>query len=699
MPKPKPTETHPQWMDRCMKVVMGDGSASSQDQAIAMCSSMWEQEHKPGGSMAGGTMMGHAYSILNIKSIDNEQRIIEGIASTPTPDRVGDVVDPMGAKFALPMPLLWQHDSKSPIGNVMHAEATKEGIAFKARIAQSHEPGKLKDRLDEAWQSIKLGLVRAVSIGFRSLESEPIDKKSPWKGEIFKKWEWMELSAVTIPANMEANINVIRSLDTELRAATGNVQQSVSSAGVSAPKQTKTVKAEEAKPMAKKTVAEQISAFEATRAAKSARLTSLMDEATEKGETLAETESQEYENLKTEIKSVDEHLVRMHEMEKLNAVKAVPVTGDSIQAANVSRGAVAIQVKPNRPPGIGFARIALAKMAAYKTQRDPMSCAEQLWPSDPDIADYFKTAVAPGNTVTTGWGSQLVISQNMPSEFVEFLRPLTILGRVPGFRHVPFNITIPRQTAGTSAQWVGEAKAKPVGKITLDNINLRFTKVAIISVFSEELARFSNPSVETLVRDDLAGGMAQYLDEQFFDPSVSAVPNLSPASITNGADNASASGATIADVISDLLAAINNFQSVNIDTNGVVIAMQAQLATQIGMMRNALGQNAFPTINSSGGTLFGFPVYVSTSVGNGRIVVFKPSECLVADDGGVTVDVSNQASLQMDDNPTSGAQSLVSLWQSNQIGVRCERFINWVMRRDDAVYYISSANYGTGGTA
>jgi hypothetical protein len=32
------------------------------------------------------------------------------------------------------------------------------------------EPGTLKDRLDEAWQSVKMKLVRGVSIGFRAIE-------------------------------------------------------------------------------------------------------------------------------------------------------------------------------------------------------------------------------------------------------------------------------------------------------------------------------------------------------------------------------------------------------------------------------------------------------------------------------------------------------------------------------------------------
>ena len=49
--------------------------------------------------------MKRAYSLLEIKAVDDDQRVITGIATTPEPDRVGDIVEPMGAKFANPLPL------------------------------------------------------------------------------------------------------------------------------------------------------------------------------------------------------------------------------------------------------------------------------------------------------------------------------------------------------------------------------------------------------------------------------------------------------------------------------------------------------------------------------------------------------------------------------------------------------------------
>lgn len=51
--------------------------------------------------------MERAYSFLQVKSFDSERRTIKGIATTPTPDRVGDIVEPKGVKVAAEIPLLW----------------------------------------------------------------------------------------------------------------------------------------------------------------------------------------------------------------------------------------------------------------------------------------------------------------------------------------------------------------------------------------------------------------------------------------------------------------------------------------------------------------------------------------------------------------------------------------------------------------
>jgi HK97 family phage prohead protease len=131
----------------------------------------------------------------------------------------------MGARFKTPMPLLWQHRHDQPVGHVTFAQPTKKGIPFRAELPLVKEPGTLKDRIDEAVQSIRYGLVAAVSIGFSAVEGmvERIDT-----GLRYKQWEWLELSLVTIPANAEAVITAVKSVDQASMAASTPRQISVS---------------------------------------------------------------------------------------------------------------------------------------------------------------------------------------------------------------------------------------------------------------------------------------------------------------------------------------------------------------------------------------------------------------------------------------------------------------------------------------
>ena len=162
-------------------------------------------------------MQNRAYSVLSVKSIDEDRRVIRGIATTPSVDRVGDIIDPLGVRFTNPMPLLRAHDHQQPIGSVRFEAPTKDGIGFEAEIPKIEEPGLLKDRVDMAWGEIKHGMVRAVSIGFRPIEYSYIENG----GIRFSEVEVFELSAVAIPAQADAIITTIKSLDAQLRAAAG----------------------------------------------------------------------------------------------------------------------------------------------------------------------------------------------------------------------------------------------------------------------------------------------------------------------------------------------------------------------------------------------------------------------------------------------------------------------------------------------
>jgi HK97 family phage major capsid protein len=292
-----------------------------------------------------------------------------------------------------------------------------------------------------------------------------------------------------------------------------------------------------------------------------------------------------------------------------------------------------------------------------------------------------------------------VVAQNVTAEFAEFLRPMTIIGRIPGLRRVPFNISLPRATGGTSAGWVGEAAPKPLTSMTFDTLTLRWAKAAAISVLTEELVRFSNPAAEDVVRNDLARGIVQFLDRQFVDPSVAAVTNVSPASITNGITPVTPSGVNMAALRADLRVMFQQLLAVNQPIGSGVWIMTQQQALALSLAQNSLGQVIYPGINAQGGVFQGYPVVTSENIpasggspADGYPLIFAiANEIMLADDGQVVVDASREASLHMDstpDSPPTAATNMLSLWQLNMLGLRAERWITWARRRTSAVAWI-----------
>lgn len=140
-------------------------------------------------------------TFLRLKALDTEdgERWLEGIATTPREDRMGDVVVPEGAKYALPLPLLAQHDHAAPIGAVVRAEVTKAGIRIRAKLTKGVR------KADEIWQLVKDGAM-SLSIGFQALKSTPL----PSGGLRFDSWSWHELSVVSVPCNPDAKVQIAK---------------------------------------------------------------------------------------------------------------------------------------------------------------------------------------------------------------------------------------------------------------------------------------------------------------------------------------------------------------------------------------------------------------------------------------------------------------------------------------------------------
>jgi HK97 family phage major capsid protein len=473
--------------------------------------------------------------------------------------------------------------------------------------------------------------------------------------------------------------------------------------------------------MAKKTLQEQIKDLENTRAAKLARVNDITQKSIDEERSMDEAEGTESDELTADIEQIDKDLVRLRKLESLNVSVAKRVTvpsddEDPEEHATRQRSPRIVMTEKKLAQGVAFARYVGCMALAKGHSGEALRYARQRFPEHKALHGMIdltgrmsgemiaKAAVEIGATNDTDFAQPLVNYKDIVDDFIAFLRPKTVIGRIPGLRMTPFNIRIPRQTTGGTVGWVGEGKPKPVTKFSFDNITLRFTKLAAISVITEELARFSAPSAETIIRDQLAAAIIQQMDVDFLDPNNAGVVDVKPASITNGITPLSSAGNSEANARTDLGNLFNQWVTNNQDVSNGVILMPSSTAMRLGVMVNALGQASFPGMSPTGGTLLGVPVVAAESGGltdmsaQGHIVVMvNASEIMLADDGTVTIDASREASLQMDtapDNPPTASTVMISLWQSNSIGIKAERFINWVRARTSAVSYIASVNWG-----
>lgn len=468
-----------------------------------------------------------------------------------------------------------------------------------------------------------------------------------------------------------------------------------------------------------KTNAEHIEALEATREEKTTRMQEIHKAAKEDSRTLNSAEAEEFETLEKEIEAIDEDISRTKRLEKLEMIDkstAKPVDEKSKATAvanNQVRTDLTLKTVEKLEPGIQAARYFMCLMAAKGNKEYAFRLAEKHYPQTESVVRTLKAqaegvdlsqlmkmkaAVSAGTTTDATWAGPLVYAETWGGDFIEYLRPRTLIGQAQ-FRRTPFNVRIAGQTSGGTAAWVGQGKAKPVTKFDFNATTVPFTKIAAISVITKDLARFSDPSAEMLVRDSLGDCVIGRLDQDLFDPDLAAVANVNPAGLLNGVAPVAPIKTTDVD---DIRCGIMNlwapWDTTFMGARPAYYTTPA-VARLLSFLTDSLGNPAFPGVTPTGGSYKGVPVRVSQYLANNGgsggapFILVDEAEVFLADDGAVTIDVSDQASIEMSDAPTGSsgtptAASLVSLWQTNSVGYLAERYVWWGLRRSGAIQWI-----------
>lgn len=304
----------------------------------------------------------------------------------------------------------------------------------------------------------------------------------------------------------------------------------------------------------------------------------------------------------------------------------------------------------------------------------------QGWPNVMDVLASIKAVVTQVGT------DDMALPTPAAADFAEFIRPLTILGKIAGFRRVPARVRLISATAGSSASWVGERNPRPLSRMTFAGDVTEALSVVGILCVTKELMRSSAPSAESILSRDLAAAAVQMMDATFIDPANAGTTGVKPAAITHGVTALHSAGNTLANIDSDLALLIQALSDAGSDLSMATFVMRPKTALYLARLRSASGELAYEDMTVKGGTLLGLPAIVSASVptvvgspgaGNSSIMLLDPSQILVADDNNGAIEVSENAALQMESEPAGGPTSVVSMFQTESVALKITRYANW----------------------
>jgi len=399
------------------------------------------------------------------------------------------------------------------------------------------------------------------------------------------------------------------------------------------------------------------------------------------------------------IKQSDELLVRIENMKKMEVI-AAKAESSVVKAGSTDTSSPAI-VSPviEKDPSLF---IALQAHALYMSGGDRMGAAdyakhslgnqllEKSFRMPRDLVT--KTAVLPGDSVTTGWAAELIQIQQANQAFIELLRPMSILARFPG-RQMAFDgygsIKIPRQTGGTSGGFLAENAAIPVGALAFDSITLDPKKMGTIVVSSNELLARSTPSALQLIRDDILQGIATAIDTKFVSADAASA-GVSPAGIQTFDSSPTVSGGVgdLNEITAELKAMLNQLMSLNMPMTSPVWMLNPTTANGLRFIRDGLGSYAFQA-EMNNGTLLGYPFLESTTIPATIVMLADASQVVVASALAPQISISQDTSIHMETAPNAdiggAATPVQSMFQTDSTAIRGLVSLDWNARYDNCV--------------
>jgi HK97 family phage major capsid protein len=316
-------------------------------------------------------------------------------------------------------------------------------------------------------------------------------------------------------------------------------------------------------------------------------------------------EDKKHNELKTELVGLERQIERARDLQE--AERSAPAIlhhgnlGDGAYEVRARKFSLlkAINARLGEDVDVGFER----EISQEVTRRAGRKFSGIAVPDE-----YFhveKRTLLVGSTAAS-----LYPEQHRDDLFIDTLRARLIVGQLGAtvLDGLIGDQDIPRQTASSTAQWVAEDGSLTETDMTIDDVTLAPKTVGAMTSYSRRTLINALPSIEQLVRNDLAAVIANAIDEKAL---VGTGLSNTPTGVAgaSGVNSASLSTPTWAQV----LAFISAIQGANADIGALAWAMAPRSVAKLRSTVRVSSTDSVMLMETEN-RLAGYPVAVSTSL-------------------------------------------------------------------------------------
>jgi HK97 family phage major capsid protein len=307
-------------------------------------------------------------------------------------------------------------------------------------------------------------------------------------------------------------------------------------------------------------------------------------------------------------------------------------------------------------------------LAAGRGRADEVSRWARSVPSS-RVRDVLKSGITPNSLTDAG---ALAPYRELATGFFGSLAAQSAFSKIYGagdFTRVPLRTLIAVLTTAPVAYSVSELAPKPITSLDFSTAQLEAEKVSAITVITEELARSNSGAAVSRISEELRRAVSIALDARF----------LALLAATPGITSAGSSGVTAANIFSDLTLRLDAL-SIGADSR-LWLIVSPKLGKTLSLVQGTGGYIL------QGGAIGAIRVAVSDAATT--VATLIDAKGIAAELDAITIDSTREATLQLEDTPSSGEQTGVSLWQNNMTGLRVEVAFGAVAMRSTSVTQIT----------